>query len=353
MPPPPLCTARTVQHNAHLSAVHESIDKECFTVRTMAKEKRSRASDKDANGAPTKKPKSPSKEDSVGNGSAPPVLATPASSSWRRIFGYKTSSVDVSHTSSPEKGSNGGINSDTMSNTSTIQSRPPTLSELSQKVTTEKPPGKTSDGMKDTLKTTMSRSTKTATTTASAKGSTTNTTPSGTGTHTTTRSKQSTGFWRYTMLFWTAALLLCTNILTLGLWLETQMENDLTTSMLQKLESIPEMEEGLRMWQEFGRTVEAQRDLMEQQRNECGEQLKELTRLTDLECSDEYEGCPEWYISFRCVALLNRTLPDIHCQLTLFSCFTGPKIMNVTRILVSCSRTVARVAVSVLNFVLF
>jgi hypothetical protein len=135
--------------------------------------------------------------------------------------------------------------------------------------------------------------------------------------------------WYYTILFWVAALLLLTNVVTLGMWLETKMEYELRTAEMQEQvrelpqvklraaelqeqvkelpqaklliaelqekveELLPHVLQEVASWQEFGRTVE-------RYRNDCADTLKDVMKERGGECVDEETGCPMWAEDGQC-----------------------------------------------------
>jgi hypothetical protein len=136
--------------------------------------------------------------------------------------------------------------------------------------------------------------------------------------------------WYYTILFWVAVLLLLTNVVTLGMWLETKMEYELRTAELQEqvrelpqvlklrtaelqeqvkelpqaklriaelqeqVQEIPQLLQDAASWEEFGRTVE-------RNRNDCAESLTDVIKERGGECFDEETGCPIWAEDDQCV----------------------------------------------------
>lgn len=116
-----------------------------------------------------------------------------------------------------------------------------------------------------------------------------------------------------------------TNVITLGLWLETKLDKEIQEQMAPQqlelypklvatlrtmqeeralmqyeLERMPGIELALANWQVFGRDMEQERNALEKQRNECADQLIGMNRDMKIDCVDEQESCPVWAAEGEC-----------------------------------------------------
>jgi hypothetical protein len=125
-------------------------------------------------------------------------------------------------------------------------------------------------------------------------------------------SASSSWVWYYSILFWVAVLLFLTNVVTLGLWLETKMEHELRTVELQEqLGRLPEYLESLDAWMEHAGNIE-------RHRNDCGEVLLELVRESGRECIDAEDGCSTWAEAGEC--FLNPGYMFLSCRVSCDAC---------------------------------
>jgi hypothetical protein len=125
-------------------------------------------------------------------------------------------------------------------------------------------------------------------------------------------SASSSWVWYYSILFWVAVLLFVTNVVTLGLWLETKMEHELRTVELQEqLGRLPEYLESLDAWMEHAGNIE-------RHRNDCGEVLLELVRESGRECIDAEDGCSTWAEAGEC--FLNPGYMFLSCRVSCDAC---------------------------------
>lgn len=149
--------------------------------------------------------------------------------------------------------------------------------------------------------------------------------------------------WYYTILFWVAGLLFLTNVVTLGLWLETKMEYELLTTELQEqVKELPQVLQDVAAWQEFGRIAEEQVNGLQEQvkelpqilqdfaawqefgriteryRNDCADSLKEVLRERGGECIDAETECPIWVEDDQCFQ--NPGFMLLTCRLSCDAC---------------------------------
>jgi hypothetical protein len=118
--------------------------------------------------------------------------------------------------------------------------------------------------------------------------------------------------WYYSILFWVAVLLLLTNVVTLGMWLETKMEYELRTAELQEqVKELPQLLQDVASWEEFGRATE-------RYRNDCADSLKEMVKEQGGECIDTDAECPIWAEDGQCFQ--NPSFMLLSCRVSCDSC---------------------------------
>jgi hypothetical protein len=314
-----------------------------MSTTSSSAEKRPRSSDMDSNDAKaTKKAKSP--KGTLKTNGTPATAGSNASleSISIRRSGSKATAVAMNGNGAPKNvavKSNGNSSRDAKpgkqvhlangdDNSGTVESRPPMKQARGV------------DAGKATVSTTENGGSK-------AKASSSAETPdkalssADTPASTTTKagfepSSKSSWAWSFSMLFLVAVLLLLTNVVTLGMLLETKMEYELQTAELQEqvkelpqllqtnveyelrtaelqeqLKEIPEALQALASWQDFGRN-------MEHSRNDCADALLDLVRESGRECIDVEAGCPGWAEAGECPQNPGFMLPS--CRLSCQAC---------------------------------
>jgi hypothetical protein len=300
---------------------------------TTSAEKRPRSSDMDSNAKATKKAKSPKVTlKTIG------TTATAATGSTGAAMNGNSASRKVSANNSGKSSRDGKAreqahltNGDDSSGT--LESRPP--QKLSQETK-----ARGVDGGKVTASATESGGSKAK---ASSSAETTSSATTNAGYE---QASVSSWAWYYTILFWVAVLLLLTNIVTLGMWLETKMDYELRTAELQEhvrelpqlklrtaelqeqvkelpqvkllvaelqeqVQELPQLLQDISSWQEFGRTVE-------RYRNDCADSLKDVMKERAGECFDEESGCPIWAEGGQCFQ--NPGFMLLSCRLSCDAC---------------------------------